>query len=271
MTDARIEDLPRSDDLRLRAEGSTLVVSLHRPARANALTESMMDDLRVLWRAVARLAWVRCVVVTGSGSAFCSGADAGMLAAPRTSVGANAAAELSFVPGPHLDVPVIAAVNGVCAGGGLHFVADADIVIAADAARFLDPHVTVGQVSGLEPLELLLRARRDAIVRMALLGRSEVLDADAALAAGLVSEVVPADALIDHVASLGARIATGSPEAIRITRRAIRDFEADLLRLHLDAGWRAVQDHWPHPDAAEGPRAFLEKRAPRWAIPDTEG
>nr|WP_284445061.1 enoyl-CoA hydratase/isomerase family protein [Microbacterium yannicii] len=242
-----------------------MIVTLNRPSRANALTEPMMDDLRSLWRTVAAAGWVRSVIVTGAGNAFCAGADAAMLAQPRTRIGRDAAEELSFVPGPHLDVPVIVAVNGVCAGGGLHFVADADLCIAAGTARFVDPHVTVGQVSGMEPVELMLKARRDVIVRMALLGRSETLDAARAKEAGLVSEVVPADILLAHATALGERIAEGSPEAVRATRAVIRDFEADLMRRQMDAGWKAVQDHWPHPDAQEGPRAFLEKRAPRWA------
>lgn len=268
MTDERLIELPHSDDLLLTIAGASLIVTLNRPTRANALTESLMADLRSLWKAVARANWVRSVIVTGAGSAFCAGADAGMLAEPRTSVGRDAAEELSFLPGPHLDVPVIVAVNGACAGGGLHFVADADIAIAADSARFVDPHVTVGQVSGMEPVELMLRARRDVVVRMALLGAAESLDAPAALRAGLVSEVVPAAGLLKRAASLGEMIAEGSPEAVRITRAVIRDFEADLIRRHMDAGWKAVQDHWTHPDAHEGPRAFLEKRTPDWAETD---
>ncbi|GAA5201931.1 enoyl-CoA hydratase/isomerase family protein [Microbacterium jejuense] len=268
MTDDRLDALPRSEDLLLGRSGSSLIVTLNRPSRANALTESMMDDLRSLWREVAAARWVRSVIITGAGTAFCAGADAGMLAQPRTRIGRDAAEELSFVPGPHLDVPVIVAVNGVCAGGGLHFVADADLCIAADTARFVDPHVTVGQVSGMEPVELMLKARRDVVVRMALLGRSEMLDADRAKEVGLVSEVVPLDALPAHVAALGERIAEGSPEAVRATRAVIRDFEADVMRRHMDAGWKAVQDHWAHPDAHEGPRAFLEKRTPRWAETD---
>lgn len=263
--DPRLTSLPASDEILLASQGASLVVTLHRPARANSLTEKLMLDLRALWVAAAASGWVRCVILTGSGSAFCAGADAAMLSEPRTHVGATAAEELSFVPGPHLDVPVVVAVNGVCAGGGLHFVADADICIAADSARFIDPHVTVGQVSGLEPLELLLRARRDVVVRMALLGRSEVIDAHAARQAGLVSDVVPAKDLLAHALELGDRIASGSREAIRVTRDAIRGFEADLLRTHLDGGWQAVQDHWPHPDAHEGPTAFLEKRPPNWS------
>jgi enoyl-CoA hydratase/carnithine racemase len=114
----------------------------------------------------------------------------------------------------------------------------------------------------------MLKARRDVVVRMALLGRSEMLDAVQAKEAGLVSDVVPAAELLEHAVTLGARIAEGSPEAIRATRAVMRDFEAELVRRHMDAGWQAVQDHWPHPDAHEGPGAFLEKRAPRWAGTD---
>ena len=268
MNDERLSELPRSDELILGTAGASLIVTLNRPTRANALTESLMADLRSLWEAVSAAGWVRSVILTGAGNAFCAGADVGMLAEPRTSVGRDAAEELGFLPGPHLGVPVIVAVNGACAGGGLHFVADADIAIAADAARFVDPHVTVGQVSGMEPVELMLKARRDVIVRMALLGAAESLDAEAALQAGIVSEVVPAADLLARAAALGDAIADGSPEAVRITRAVIRDFEADLMRRHMDAGWQAVQDHWPHPDANEGPHAFLEKRKPQWARTD---
>jgi len=255
---------PAEPVLLTRREGSTLVVTLNRPDRANAMDQATLDALRALWRAVAADPEVRCVVLTGAGRAFCTGADVSLLASDRTRVGADAAEELEFVPGPHLAVPVIVAVNGVCAGGGLHFVADADIVIAAEGATFIDPHVTVGQVSGLEPVELMARMRPDLAIRMALLGRSERLTAAAAREAGLVSEVLPAEELLPAALRLAERIAENSPAAIRATRKVYRDFEAARMREHLDAGWRAVQDHWAHPDSKEGPAAFAEKRAPRW-------
>jgi enoyl-CoA hydratase/carnithine racemase len=258
-------DYPEYEGMLTERLGATLIVTLNRPTRANALDAQLMTDLRDLWPRVAADRSVRAIVLTGAGTAFCAGADASLLSGERTFIGATAAEELSFVPGPEVGVPVIVAVNGVCAGGGLHFVADADITIASDTARFLDPHVSVGQISGLEPLELLLKMRRDVVVRMALLGRSEVLGAQAAYEAGLVSQVLRPDDLLPAALELAERIAAGSPEAVRVTREVIRSFEGELLREHLDRGWQAVQDHWPHPDAAEGPRAFLEKREPRWS------
>lgn len=261
----RLTRLPGSADIIVEARGATLVVTLNRPDRANALNEALIRDLRLLWRAARAEPWIRCLVLTGAGRAFCAGADMAMLGDSERAYGETAEEELSFLPGPQLDIPVIVAVNGVCAGGGLHFVTDADICIAAEGARFLDPHVTVGQVSGLEPIELLLRMRRDQVLRMALLGRSEVLDATAALASGLVSEVVAPEALIPLALTLADRIAEGSPEAIRLTRQTIREFEADLLRQHLDNGWKRVRGHWGHPDALEGPQAFQAGRPPRWS------
>src|SRR6185369_13239781 len=86
--------------------------------------------------------------------------------------------------------PVIAAVNGVCAGGGLHFVADADVVIAAADATFLDPHVSVGQASVYETIALAKKSAMEPVLRMAFLGRAERMTAQRAHAIGIVSDVI---------------------------------------------------------------------------------
>ncbi|MCR1785047.1 enoyl-CoA hydratase/isomerase family protein [Nocardioides carbamazepini] len=241
------------------------LVTLHRPEVANALDDETMAVLADLWTRAAACRELRCIVITGAGKAFCSGADASMLSAERTVLGDTAAAEMRFVAGTRVGVPVITLVNGACAGGGLHFVADADICIASTAAWFTDPHVSVGQVSALEPLLLRLRMRSDALTRLALLGRAERLDAERAEQVGLVSEVVaPAD-LLARGLELATAISQASPEAVRLTRRALRTFEDRLLETHLDLGWELIRRHRAHPDATEGPRAFLERRSPHWA------
>jgi enoyl-CoA hydratase/carnithine racemase len=245
--------------------GSTLVVTLNRPDRANALDDELMHALADLWTVVAANRSVRCVVVTGAGRAFCSGADASTLAGPRRGLGDTAKEELDFLPGHRLAVPVVTAVNGVCAGGGLHFVADADICIAAQSARFLDPHVSVGNVTALEPIMLRLRIRADVLTRMVLLGREEILDAATAERAGLVSEVVPDADLVPRALGLAEAVGRNSPEAVRLSRRVLRSFEERLLGADLDLGWELVRRHRAHPDATEGPQAFLDKRAPRWS------
>jgi enoyl-CoA hydratase/carnithine racemase len=240
-----------------------LLVTLDRPARGNALDARMMSELSALWARVADDRDLRCVIVTGAGSSFCTGADVSMLADERR--GADTAdQELAFLPGRRIGIPVIAAVNGTCAGGGLHFVADADFAIAAEGARFVDPHVTVGQVSALEPIQLRLRMRADILARMVLLGRHEMLDAAAAERAGLVSQVLPLDALLPTAWELAGRIASNSPEAVRLSRQALRATEERLIADDLELGWDAIRGHWDHPDASEGPAAYLEKREPKW-------
>jgi enoyl-CoA hydratase/carnithine racemase len=158
----------------------------------------------------------------------------------------------------------VAAVNGVCAGGGLHFVADADIAIASDTAWFTDPHVTVGQVSGIEPVSLAMRVPLNALALLALCGRGERWDARRALDLGLVSEVLEPDRLLGRANEIATAIAAASPAAVRATRDVIRRFEASTVGPWMADGWDAVQRHWAHPDADEGPRAFVERRDPEW-------
>jgi enoyl-CoA hydratase/carnithine racemase len=225
----------------------------------------MRFELEDLWTALAGDPSVRCVVMTGAGRGFCAGADVDDLAAPRRARGEGLDDELAFLPGRRLEVPVVAAVNGVCAGGGLHFVADADIVVAGESARFVDPHVSVGQVSGIEPASLALRVPLPVLSRLALLGKEEQIDAHAALACGLVSEVVADGELAKRGQELAGSLAAASPAALRATRRVLRDLEKSLVEPAMAAGWDAVQAHWAHPDAVEGPRAFAERRSPRWA------
>src|SRR5690606_24862383 len=134
---------------------------------------------------------IRVIVMTGAGDAFCAGADVGHV----KSIAGLADDEDRPMPrftARHLNIykPTICAVNGMCASAGLHFVADSDIVIASERAKFTDTHVNVGQVTAIEPIALARRAPMSAVLRMMILGRAERLDAQQALAANLVSEVV---------------------------------------------------------------------------------
>jgi len=254
----------RRNTLVVELEDGVLVVTLNRPDALNALDVELMAELKALWGALP--AGVRCIVVTGAGKGFCAGADMSLLESDRDDAAATVADELAFLPGDQVEVPVIVAVNGVCAGGGLHFVADADIAIAGERASFVDPHVSVGQVTALEPLTLRLQMRPDVLTRMALLGRHEKLSAEAALGAGLVSEVVEGDGLLARARELAAQIAANSPAAVSASRKVIRGLERDLVgEQRLEDGWAAIRRHWEHPDSKEGPAAFVDRRPPEWS------
>jgi enoyl-CoA hydratase/carnithine racemase len=260
-----------SPPLLLERHADVLEATLNRPARRNALDDTMITDLRRLWADPEALLGIRCVVITGADPGFCGGADMSLLSRDRSAAPVDVREELRFLPGMQISCPVIVAVNGVCAGGGLHFVADADIALASEDAQFLDPHVSVGQVSALEPLSLMPRASAQALIRMALIGSSERLNAVDALRVGLISEVLPASELRDRSLAIAAAIAANSPAAVAATRRAIRSFEESLLGASMQDGWDAIRAHWDHHDAAEGPAAFVAKRPPRWLQPGETG
>ena len=158
--------------------------------------------------------------------------------------------------------------NGICAGGGLLLLAGCDIAVAASTAVFLDPHVSVGQTTGLEPIELIGTMPLGDIFRMAFIGSYERLDAMDAYRIGLVSEVVdPPELLEDRVQALAETICRNSPAALRHTKRAIlRALEVGRTEA-LQGGWQEIVDMWSHPDNAEGPRARVEGRSPRWMPP----
>ncbi len=161
----------------------------------NAMDATMFDELERAWGELADDPDVRVIVNTGEGRAFQTGVDVVQLAHDKEALRAHSRrtrdAELRFTAW-HCGVwkPVIAAVNGTCAGGGLHFVADADIVIAASDATFVDPHVSLGQVVAYEGIALARKSPMEPVLRMALVGRHERLDAARAHQLGILSEVV---------------------------------------------------------------------------------
>ncbi|ULE34449.1 enoyl-CoA hydratase/isomerase family protein [Mycobacterium sp. IDR2000157661] len=242
---------------------------LNRPDAGNAFDALMLDELEAAWADLDADPEVRVIVNTAGGTAFCTGMDVVQVARDKAAMRRHSRrtrdAELK-ISSWHCGVwkPVIAAVNGVCAGGGLHLVADADIVIAAEDASFVDPHVSVGQAVAYEAITLLRKSAMEAILRMTLSGRGERISAHRAYELGIVSEVVAADQLRSTAGRLAAAIATNSPTAMRVTKQALwRSLEMGLS----DARSAAAEEIWRlrnHPDHGEGVRAWREKRPARW-------
>jgi enoyl-CoA hydratase/carnithine racemase len=145
-------------------------------------------------------------------------------------------------------------------------VADADICIAASDATFLDPHVSVGQVTAYEVIALVQTSPMEPIVRMALTGRHERVTAQRAYQLGILSQVVdpPAD-LRDRAQELAEKIARNSPAAMAATKRALWGALEGGLTDACRAGAKEMVALWGHPDQTEGPLAFTEKREPNWA------
>jgi enoyl-CoA hydratase/carnithine racemase len=201
------------ESLLIRRDGALGWLIFNRPQAGNAMDAAMMAALPEAWRELNADNSIRVIVVTGAGRAFQTGLDMVQLArdpaALREMSRRTKRAELRLT-GWHCGVtkPIVTAVNGVCAGGGLHFVVDSDVVIASSNAAFLDPHVSVGQASAFETIGLARRAAFGPVARMALTGTHERVDAQRAHQLGWVSELVdPPERLTEVAANIGRRIA----------------------------------------------------------------
>lgn len=250
------------------AEGIGWLV-LNRPEAGNAFDALMLDELEAAWAQLDADPDVHVIVNAANGKAFCTGMDVVQVARDKQAMRRHSRrtrdAELK-ISSWHCGVwkPVIAAVNGVCAGGGLHLVADADIVIAAEEATFVDPHVSVGQAVAYEAITLLRKSPMEAITRMTLSGKGERISAQRAYELGIVSQVVAAGELRAAAAELAAAVAANSPTAMRATKKALwHSLEVGLS----EAKAAATEEIWRlrnHPDHAEGVRAWREKRPADW-------
>lgn len=212
--------------LEVFVDGAVGWVVFDRPDAGNAVNAAMFVELEEAWHRLQDDDDVRVIVNTGNGRAFQTGLDVAQLAADKEALRASSRQTRDFelrMTAWHCGVtkPVIAAVNGTCAGGGLHFVADADIVLASDTATFLDPHVSVGQVSAFETIGLLKKSPMESVVRMALTGRSERLGAERARQLGIVSEVVPAEQLRGRARALAESIAAQDPTRMAALKAAM--------------------------------------------------
>jgi enoyl-CoA hydratase/carnithine racemase len=261
---------PQLDTLRLQREGPVGWLINNRPEQLNAMTAHMRDEFEIAWRTLADDPEVRVIVHTGEGRAFQTGVDVTEIATDGTGMERYRESvqkwDLHFTSW-HNEVwkPVITAVNGICAGGGFHWIADADIVIAASDAQFFDPHTSIGQVVAIEAIGLMKKMPVEAVMRMAFVGRYERMSAQRAYELGMVSEVVdPPERLRVAAQELAEKIAKNSPSAMAATKRALWGALELGLTDACRAGAKELVSMWGHPDQEEGPRAFAEKRDARW-------
>jgi E-phenylitaconyl-CoA hydratase len=269
---------PILETLLYEQSGHIVTITLNRPERLNATNTRMMEDWEAAWSAFREDddAWV--AIVTGAGDrGFATGQDVKESASTggpserrrsdETKMGDDLHERIWYTP-RHQNVwkPIVCAVNGVCAGGGLHLVAESDIVIAAEHATFLDPHVSVGQVAALEPIYLRQRVPFGPLLRMVLMGRQERISAQRALEIHLVTEVVPFERLLPRAREIAEALCQNSLATMMASKRALWESLEYNLEGGLQNGWRILVDHWQHPDYKEGPRAFAERRAPQWKV-----
>jgi enoyl-CoA hydratase/carnithine racemase len=261
------------DNIKYEVDGHTATITLNRPDALNALSPPMITELRAAYHEAENDDQVWLLIVTGTGRAFCAGAD--VKAIPGDGKVINERPYLSSYeqweapqegtpPFRSMAKPVLAAINGLCCGAGLDWVTTGDIVIASDQATFFDPHVSIGLVAGREVVRVARVLPRSIALRMALMGKHERMSAQRAYELGLVSEIVEHDRLLERAHEIADIVNSNAPLAVRGTRLAI--IKGLDLPLHeaemLAESFRERNLHTE--DSLEGPKAFVEKRAPEW-------
>jgi enoyl-CoA hydratase len=239
-------------------------ITFQRPEAFNALTEEMARGLVEQLLAAETDDGIRAVVITGSGFAFSAGADLTGdnpvdSFGEETMDGANAITR--SITG--LGKPVVAAVNGIAAGVGASICFAADLAIAKESASFLLAFSRIGLMpDGGSSLTVAAAVGRARAMRMALL--AEPMSAVDAVAAGLIGQVVPDADFDTEVDKVARRLAAGPPLAFTATKRAINAATLGGLEDALEREKRGQLALFTTSDAAEGARAFVEKRKPRF-------
>ena len=242
-------------------DGGIAVITLNRPAVLNALNQATMDELVQALEELERDPEIRCVVLTGAGRAFAAGADIKEMA------GATAPEMLAGYRFQQwerirkITLPVIAAVNGLALGGGCELSMLCDMIVAAETAQFGQPEINLGIMPGAGGTQRLTRAIGKArAMEMVLTGRT--ISARQAEALGLVTKVVPAEAVLDEALALAREIAAKPPIAVRLAKEAVLKAFDTTLEAGLDYERKAFYLLFATEDRTEGISAFLEKRKP---------
>lgn len=257
--------------LRYEQDGFVVTLTLDKPETRNPVSDpDVVDALVEACTRMNRDMGVRAAILTGAGTAFSTGGNLRWLAAPggyiesapvenrRSYMRDIQRLPLAFA---ELEVPIIAAVNGPAIGAGCDVACMCDIRIAGRSARFAESFVKVGIAPGDGGAWLLPRAVGQSRAReMAFTG--DMIDADQALACGLVSQVVDDAALMDAARAIAERIAVNPPHAVRLTKRLLNQAERLSLAdtLHLSAAFQALAHATD--DHREAVDAFLGKRTP---------
>lgn len=236
-------------------------ITLNQPDNRNALSEALVEGLLAHLRTAVDDARARVVVITGTGSAFCAGADlksGGVRPSNQEHPFVTVMKTIREAP-----KPVIARVNGPAFGGGVGLVAACDLVVAADSVTFSFSEVRVGVIPAMISVVVIPKLGIQNTMWLFLTG--ERFAAARGVELGLVHRSVPAAALDATIDEIVGMIRLGGPNAIREAKQLVRR----IPELSMDEGFRyttkKIGELFASEEAAEGMRAFAEKRKPRWA------
>jgi enoyl-CoA hydratase/carnithine racemase len=240
-----------------------LALRLNRPRKANSLSKDLVLDLCARLDRAASDAAVRCVVLAGSERIFSAGADISGMAARGVDWYADPERLERWREIQDFPKPVVAAVNGPAIGGGCELAMLCDVVVAGESAAFSQGEINIGVLPGDGGTQRLPRAvGKSLAMQMILTGQP--IGARRALEAGLVSEVVADADAFSRAVEIAVQIAAHAPQSVRLAKRAVRAAYEMPLSEGLAFERARVVEAFATRDLAEGMRAFLEKRPPRY-------
>jgi len=253
--------------IKTRREGGILEVTLDRP-KANAIDLATSRIMGETFRAFRDDDSLRVAIMRAEGEKFfCPGWDLKAAAdgdAVDGDYGVGGFGGLQELPG--LNKPVIAAVNGICCGGGLELALSCDLIVAADTATFALPEIRSGTVADAASLKLPKRIPYHVAMDLLLTGRW--FDATEAERWGLLREIVPQEKLLETVWDLARLLESGPPLVMAAIKEVVREAEdmkfQDALNRITKSQFPTVARLYSSEDQLEGARAFAEKRAPAW-------
>ncbi len=261
-----------ADFLLYRQEGGIVTLTMNQPEARNPLTgNTAVEEFVAACERIGADTSVKVVIITGAGSAFCSGGNVKDMqryardAIPPMPIRDEYRRGIQRLPIAlyNLEVPTIAAVNGAAIGAGCDLACMCDIRIASEAAKFAESFIKVGIVPGDGGAWLLPRVvGRSKAAEMSFTG--EAIDAAEALACGLVSRVVQAEQLMVAAMTLARKIAANPGPTLRLSKRLLREGEHTRLDtlLELSAAFQAMAHKTPQHEEAVS--AFIEKRTPKF-------
>jgi enoyl-CoA hydratase/carnithine racemase len=256
----------RADSILVKEiDDGVAILTLNRPRQYNALSRALLEALQGALDALARDESVRVVMITGAGSAFCSGHDLREMRA----VGTSAEVQALFVSCSAmmqqlvaLPQPVIAIVNGLATAAGCQLVAQCDLAVASEHARFAASGVNLGLFCSTPAVAITRNISRKRAAEMLFTG--EFIDAPTALEWGLVNRVAPAKQLLETAHELANNLKAKPRETLALGKALFyRQLQDPMASAYADAS-RTIAGNMDTDFAREGVDAFLAKRAPRW-------
>jgi 2-(1,2-epoxy-1,2-dihydrophenyl)acetyl-CoA isomerase len=266
------DDPPELNTVQIEVDGRIGTLTLNRPEALNAMSPELIGELTTSAAWLADRAPIRALIVTGAGRAFCSGGDVNWFKRGVTDEGIDLPSEVrrgaeqlhnAIVDIRRIPYPVIAAINGPAAGAGMSLALSADIRIASEEAFFAIAYGRIGAAPDGGMTYFLPRVVGPAnALELAL--NDPNLDARAALEAGLVSEVVPADQLLERTREKAEKLAAKAPYYVRTTKRLLHQSIENSINDHLQLERQGIADSMGTEDLKRGVTAFFAGKTPEF-------